>query len=70
VKREKNIIKNVIRIDLYHLIKNSNVCSAMIFYEYLKKRDLGDCKLMMGSHDVLVAMQTWENNNMLTWRNY
>jgi hypothetical protein len=25
---------------------------------------------MMASDDVLVAMQTWENNNFLTWRNY
>jgi len=28
----------------------------------------GGCKLMMVSHDVLVEMETWENNNLLTWR--
>jgi hypothetical protein len=28
------------------------------------------CKLMMVSHDMLVAMQTWKNNNLLTWRDY
>jgi hypothetical protein len=31
---------------------------------------MGGCKLMMVSHDMLVAMQTWKNNNMLTWRDY
>jgi hypothetical protein len=30
----------------------------------------GECKLMMVSHDTLVAMQTWKNNNLLTWRDY
>jgi hypothetical protein len=31
---------------------------------------MGYCKLMTVSHDTLVAMKTWKNNNMLTWRDY
>jgi hypothetical protein len=31
---------------------------------------MGECKLVMVSHDALVAMQTWKNNNLLTWRDY
>jgi hypothetical protein len=31
---------------------------------------MGGCKPIMVSHDMLVAMQTWKNNNMLTWRDY
>ena len=42
------------------------VCIKITLYIKLK----GECKLMMVSHDALVAMQTWKNNNMLTWRNY
>jgi hypothetical protein len=40
------------------------------------KRDLGllmvggECKLMMVSHDALMAMQTWKNNILLIWRDY
>jgi len=30
----------------------------------------GECKLMMVSHDALVEMQTWKNNNLLTWMDY
>jgi hypothetical protein len=29
---------------------------------------IGEYKIMMVSHDMLVAMQTWKNNNPLTWR--
>jgi hypothetical protein len=36
----------------------------------MKKMEKGECKLMMVSHDALVAMQTWKNNNLLTWRDY
>jgi hypothetical protein len=38
----------------------------------MEGRIKGECKLMMVSHDVLVAMKTWKNNNccMLTWRDY
>ena len=36
---------------------------------YIQKHQ-GECKLMMVSHDTLVAMQTWKNNNLLTWRDY
>jgi hypothetical protein len=31
---------------------------------------VGECKLIMVSHDVLVEMQTWKNNNLLTLSDY
>jgi hypothetical protein len=31
---------------------------------------MGGYKLMMVSHDALLAMQTWKNNNLLTLRDY
>jgi hypothetical protein len=34
---------------------------------YGKQYSMVECKLMMVSHDMLVTMRTWKNNNTLTW---
>jgi hypothetical protein len=31
---------------------------------------MGECKIMMVSHDALMAMQTQKNNNLLNLRDY
>jgi hypothetical protein len=33
-------------------------------------KNKGDCRQTMLSHDMLMAMQKWKDNNLLTWRDY
>jgi hypothetical protein len=41
-----------------------------IFIGSRNKNNMGECKIMMVSHDALVAMQTRKNNNLLNLRDY
>ena len=63
---------------MFHVDFNLCLKSVHIFFKVYRhfwkcvflKKCMGGCKLMMVSHDGLVAIQTWKTNNLLIWRDY